>query len=108
MSHPHGELHLFSRRARFSAPAGTRAAVSLHSHSEHSRESLAFFPDVLGGLPVVGRLLERGAAAYDREHGRPLNFADWYWRPPLSAAAVVASERTHLERRFDLSALVSL
>src|SRR5262249_13949216 len=42
------------------------------------------------------------------KYGQPLDFGEWYWRPPLTAGAVIASEMSHLEQRLDLPGLVSL
>ena len=85
-----------------------RAAVSLHSHSECSREKLDFVPGRARRIPVVAALFERSISNYQREHGRPLDFEAIYWRPPLPPAAVIASEREQIERRLDAVALVSL
>lgn len=101
-------IQVLSPRSRFSNPAGMRCAISLHSHSEHSREMLAFLPRLVEGMPVVRDLFARSVAEYEREEGRPLDFAEWYWRPPVAPAEVVASEQEHLERRLGLSGLVSL
>jgi hypothetical protein len=93
-------------RATRTSPMGT--VVSLHSHSDRSREKLEFVPAVARRLPVVASLFERGLAAYERVHKRPLDFSRAYWRPPLAPADVIASEREQIERRFDRHALVSL
>lgn len=85
-----------------------RTAVSLHSHSTCSRESLAFLPDFARRIPLVSRLLEHGTRVYQRTYGRPIDFSDWYWRPPLAPADVIASEQSHLEQRLGLDVLVSL
>ena len=85
-----------------------RAAVSLHSHSDCSRETLEFIPRFTRQIPVLASCLERGMADYQRENGRPLDFGEWYWRPPITPAAVFASEQEHLAQRLDLPALVSL
>src|SRR5262245_20817505 len=85
-----------------------RAVVSLHSHSDRSREKLVFVPAIAQRIPVVAPLFRRGLAAYERTHGHPLDFSQAYWRPPLRPADVIASEREHIERRFDCGALVSL
>ena len=85
-----------------------RAAVSLHSHSECSRETLEFIPRVATRIPVVANLYERSLAQYQRENGRPLEFVEWYFRPPATPCAVIDSERTQLERRLDLPGMVSL
>jgi hypothetical protein len=89
-------------------PSGMRAAVSLHSHSDCSREKLDFVPRIARGIPIVAALFERGIEKYRRLHGRDLDFSSAYWRPPLAPAAVIASEREQIECRFDCQALVSL
>jgi hypothetical protein len=102
------EIDLYSSQSGFVPPPDVRAAVSLHSHSECSRETLEFIPRIARGIPVVARYFERGMAAYQSEHGRPLNFGEWYWRPPVTPAGVIDSERAQVEQRLDLPGLVSL
>jgi hypothetical protein len=101
-------IQVHPRRARFPSLDGMRAAVSLHSHSECSRESLGFVPGFARRIPLVAALFERGLAEYQREYGRALDFATLYWRPPLAPAAVIASEREQIEQRLDSKALISL
>jgi hypothetical protein len=102
------EIHLYPRHARFSRPSGMRAAVSLHSHSECSRETLEFIPRLARQIPFIANYYERSLVEYQREHGRPLRFGDWYFRPPVSPDGVIDSERDQLEQRLDLPGLVSL
>jgi hypothetical protein len=108
MSPSRSEIDLYPRHARFTRPADMRAAVSLHSHSDCSRETLEFIPRFARQIPVLASCLERGMAEYQRENGRTLDFGEWYWRPPVSPAMVIASEREQLQRRFDMPGLVSL
>jgi hypothetical protein len=108
MNLPAHAIHLYPRHDRFTRPPGMRAAVSLHSHSDRSRETLEFIPRFVGKIPLLASCLERGIAEYQRENGRPLNFGEWYWRPPLTPAMVIASEQENLERRLDLPGLASL
>jgi len=101
-------IEIYRRDARMTAPAGMRVAVSLHSHSNCSREKLDFVPGMVRRIPFVAALYERSMADYRRDYGAPLDFAMAYWRPPLSAEAVIASEVEQIERRLDCAALVSL
>jgi len=101
-------VRIYPRDGRFAAPDGFRSAVSLHSHSDRSRETLEFVPSLARSIPMVATLFARTLAGYERQHGRALDFAHCFWRPPLTPAAVVASERHHLEQRLDRPALVSL
>jgi hypothetical protein len=102
------EIQFYPRQSRFSRPAGMRAAVSLHSHSECSRETLEFIPRVARRIPVVSNCFERGLAEYQSLNGRPLDFGEWYFRPPVSPAALIDSEQAQLQQRLDLPGLVSL
>ena len=108
MSYSRTAIHVFSRRSPVPSPVGIRAAVSLHSHSECSCESLDFLPDFARQIPVVSRFFERSVAEYERNHGQPLDFAQCYWRPPAAPADVIVSEREHLKGRLGLTAFVSL
>jgi hypothetical protein len=101
-------LHVWSRDGVPPAVAGARAGVSLHSHSEYSKEALDFIPGIARRIPLVSRCFDLAVARYQHRHGKPLDFASCYWRPPLSPAAVIDSERGQIADRFDLPALVSL
>jgi hypothetical protein len=100
-------LWRYQREHRTASMDGMRA-VSLHSHSDRSRETLDFVPAIARRLPIVASFFERGLAAYERVNGHPLDFSEAYWRPPLAPAEVIASERQQIERRFGCGALVSL
>src|SRR5262249_7398810 len=100
-------IHVLSPRSRFSNPAGMRRAISLHSHSEHSREALAFLPHLVEGIPVIRDLFVRSVAEYEREEGRPRALPNGKGRPPVAPAGGVPSEQNPLECRLGLSGLVS-
>jgi hypothetical protein len=101
-------IHVYRHGERFVRPHGIRAGVSLHSHSECSRERLEFVPGIAQRMPLVGLLFERSVAQIARELGRPLDFESVYWRPPANSAAVIASERDQIFRRFECNAVVAL
>src|SRR5262245_39348244 len=109
MSEPLFDIRIYPpQQPRLSFPIGIRSAVSLHSHSDCSRETLEFIPTIAQRIPVVARYYERGFAEYQEIHGRPLNLREWYWRPPITPAAVIDSELDHLRERLGLPGLVSL
>lgn len=89
-------------------PGAMRSGVSLHSHSNASKEKLSFIPSVVRRLPIVRRHFEGSLATYERRYGRPFDFSMGFWRPPLGASEVIASERQQIEERFDLQGLVSV
>jgi hypothetical protein len=82
--------------------------VSLHAHTRHSREALTFLPPLLACSPLGQRLTDVCATRYLKCSGRDLDLARTYWRPPLTPAAVVASEIEQADRRLGRPALVSV
>ncbi|MEW5984533.1 MAG: hypothetical protein AB1806_19450 [Acidobacteriota bacterium] len=85
-----------------------RSAVSLHSHTSHSREVLTFLPGLVGKLPVASVLLREKMNRFERETGMPLDFSRGYWRPPLGRRAVFESEAQQAMTRFGLPWFVSI
>ncbi|MEW5980912.1 MAG: hypothetical protein AB1806_00920 [Acidobacteriota bacterium] len=85
-----------------------RSAVSLHSHTFHSREVLNFLPGIVEKVPLVSALVRQKAASFERENGAPLDFSRGYWCPPLGPRAVFESERQQADARFGLPSFVSI
>lgn len=84
-----------------------RAGISLHSHTEHSREGLQTMPHYLEHLPVVARLYRREAKRFRDRTGLPLDFSRAYWRGPVSARRAYEVEQRQIED-WGLKAIVSL
>jgi hypothetical protein len=61
--------------------AGFRGAVSLHSHTWHSREPLDFIQRVIARMPFAGPILGRVAKLLST---RTIDPACCFWRPPVS------------------------
>ena len=85
-----------------------RAAVSLHSHTHHSREMMSNLPRYIARIPLVGLVFEREVGRYHERAGHALDFSKGWWHPPVSPRAVFESETNQIEERFGLSALVSV
>jgi hypothetical protein len=85
-----------------------RKGVSLHCHTQHSKESLDFIPHYAERIPVVSNLFKRARERYREDHGHPLDFSRAYWMPPLPARKVFELEAQQVETRLGLEALVSL
>lgn len=81
-----------------------RAAVSLHSHTNFSKESLTFIPAFAEKWPVLRRALEKQC----KKSCRPVDFSTAYWRPPVSAKMGFELESKQIEGELDLMSLVSL
>lgn len=85
-----------------------RTAVSLHSHTMHSREHLGFIPKILRSVPIALAILRKLEERYEKKVGRPLEYERGYWTPPLSAHDVLALEKRQIEEQTGLRACVSI
>jgi hypothetical protein len=83
-------------------------AVSLHSHTLHSRETLDFVPRVMRKVPLAHAALQYFEAKHRRRKGRPIPFSRAYWRPPLHPQAAYELERSQIQSLLGLEALVSI
>jgi len=81
-----------------------RSAVSLHSHTNHSKESLRFIPDFTRKHPILHWALERQAL----RSTIPVDLVKAYWTPPLHPKAAFEVERNQIEVVLGLLGLVSL
>jgi hypothetical protein len=84
------------------------SCVSLHCHSQHSKESLGFIPYYATRIPVVSGFYRREIERYGCENSSGIDFRAAYWTPPLSARSVLESETEQVETRLGLRAIVSL
>jgi hypothetical protein len=84
--------------------AGYLAGVSLHSHTNRSKESLHFISKFTEKHPVLHWLLEREAG----KSTVPVDLARAYWTPPLPPKAAFEVEHNQIESMLDLKGLVSL
>jgi hypothetical protein len=81
-----------------------RTAVSLHSHTLHSEESLAFVPRYLGGIPLVAQAIRQQEQRCRTLTGRALDFSQAFWRP----REAIDLEQRQIQEQLGLEALVSL
>lgn len=80
------------------ATNGYRAAVSLHSHTSHSQETLVFLERSLQRVPPAWRLLCASG----------LDLHRLFWTPPLAPRDAWQLERRNIEEKHGLAAMVSL
>ena len=83
-------------------------AVSLHSHTRHSKEGLGFVPQYAPRIPVVSFFYKREEERYSRIKGKALDFQRGYWTPPVTGKRVFESETNSIECQLGLQPLVSL
>jgi hypothetical protein len=90
------------------APRGYRGAVSLHGHTNHSKESLFF----IAGYASRHRILREALAAQERRAKNitsiTIDFFKGYWTPPLPPLAAFQLEQDQIERKLGLDSMVSL
>jgi hypothetical protein len=82
----------------------TRAAVSLHGHTNRSKESLQLIPELARRGPMLHAALEKQC----RKSRIPVDFARAYWTPPLTPKLAHQTERDQIENTLGLKSLVSL
>jgi hypothetical protein len=99
------QLVYLSRDRAF--PASFRSAVSLHSHTNNSRESLGFVASVLRSTRPVRAWLDRRDRHCVHETGLALNFDKGYWTPPLNGRQALELEQRQIES-LGLQPMVSL
>src|SRR5215510_16205574 len=87
---------------------GFRTGVSLHCHTQHSKEVLDFIPYYAERIPFVAKRFKKKTDAYLAKHGVEIDFASAYWTPPVSARQVYDAEREQIERTLDAKAIVSI
>ena len=85
-------LHILREAADLTATAKT--GVSLHCHTEHSKEMLDFVPHYAEKLPIISTFWQKEHDKYLEKEGKGIDFSTAYWSPPLDAA----SRPRHRER----------
>ncbi|MFN6963802.1 MAG: hypothetical protein ACK4S4_08555 [Pyrinomonadaceae bacterium] len=98
-------LHILRRHEDLSAKA--RTGVSLHCHTEHSKEMLDFVPHYAEKLPIISYYWKKEQAKYLAREGKGIDFSTAYWSPPLNAHQVYEIEKEQISNA-GLNPLVSL
>jgi len=102
-------LHVYERRDHLPHHAKRfRTAVSLHCHTNHSRELLTFIPHYAKSIPIVSRFYRREMDRYPVVYGKTIDFSRAWWTPPLTARQVFEMETLEVESRLGLPAIVSI
>jgi len=89
------------------AARGFRAGVSLHSHTNQSRETLSFLANVGARNAIFRPLLARMERRSQLNHGLPVNYAAAYWTPPLTPKLAFDLESGQIAN-LDLEPIVSI
>ena len=89
------------------AARGFRSGVSLHSHTNQSRETLDFLANFGNQFPVMRPLMSRLERRAERNHGFKVDYAASYWTPPMTPKLAFDLERKQIEK-LDVMAMVSI
>ena len=89
------------------APKGFRTGVSLHSHTNQSRETLDFLANFGNQFPVMRPLLSRMERRAEQYHGIHIDYAASYWTPPMTPKLAFDLEMRQIEK-LGLAPMVSI
>lgn len=84
-----------------------RTGVSLHCHTEQSKEMLDFVPHYADKLPVINFFWRRERDNYLKREGKGIDFSTAFWSPPLPPSSVFDIEREQIQNA-GLEPIVSL
>jgi hypothetical protein len=98
-------LHILHEAKNLSHEAKT--GVSLHCHTEHSKEMLDFVPHYAEKLPVISYFWKKERDKYQAKEGKAIDFSTAYWSPPMTPQGVYDIEKTQINE-VGLNALVSI
>ena len=89
------------------ASQGFRAGVSLHSHTNQSKETLDFLANFGNQYPIISPLLSRLERRSEALHGVRINYAASYWTPPMTPKLAFDLESQQIEK-LDIASMVSI
>ena len=83
-------LHILQDAESLAPKAKT--GVSLHCHTEHSKEMLDFIPHYADKLPIISYFWHKEQKKYLEKEGKGIDFSTAYWSPPMTGQAVYEIE----------------
>jgi len=89
------------------AAKGFRTGVSLHSHTNQSKETLDFLANLGSQYPVMRPVLARLERRSEAMHGVRVNYAASYWTPPMTPKLAFDLETRQIEK-LDVAPMVSI
>lgn len=98
-------LHILHEAEDLSKKAKT--GVSLHCHTEHSKEMLDFVPHYADKLPIIAYFWRKERDKYKEREGKEPDFSTAFWSPPLTAHEVHGIEEKQINQS-GLGAMVSI
>ncbi len=90
------------------AANGYATGVSLHSHTNQSKETLDFLANLGNQYPLLRPILARAEQKSRRRHNIPVNYAAAYWTPPLTPRLAFDLESNQIAQKLNVNPLVSI
>ena len=84
-----------------------RTGVSLHSHTNQSKETLDFLANLGSQYPIIRPLLSRLETRSEAKHGIRINYAASYWTPPMTPKLAFDLESRQISN-LNLASMVSI
>lgn len=84
-----------------------KTGVSLHCHTQFSREMLDFVPHYAEKIPIISYFWRKERDRYVEKENRQIDFETAYWSPPLTENQVYSLEKNQINK-LGLDAIVSL
>ena len=85
-----------------------KTVVSLHGHTNHSKESLCFISDFANEVAPLRWALAQLERRARRKGGIAVDFLNGYWVPPISPRTAYELESKQITETLQLASLVSL
>lgn len=98
-------LHILHEAENLAPKAKT--GISLHCHTEHSKEMLDFVPHYAEKLPIIAFFWAREQKKYLAREGKAIDFSTAFWSPPMTAHDVYGLEQQQINEA-GLDAIVSI
>src|SRR5207302_7507682 len=90
------------------AAKGFTTGVSLHSHTNQSKETLDFISELSKDWRVLQPVIQWAERRCRRFTGINPDYARSYWTPPLTPSLAFDLERRQIEEKLQIAGLVSL
>jgi len=90
------------------APKAYRTGVSLHSHTNRSKEGVQFILNYAARHFLLRRALAAEERRAIREQATRVDFLKAYWTPPLPPLAAFELEKNQIEHDLGLASMVSI
>jgi hypothetical protein len=84
-----------------------KTGVSLHCHTQFSREMLDFVPHYAEKIPIVSHFWKKERDRYVEKEGREIDFETAFWSPPFDENQVYSAEKNQINK-LGLNAIVSI